>query len=425
MNWVDIIAKVRDYDPGRVASNLLHRTDTVLMVADGRLYDLLSGQDVELADSPQPVADAALRLLSTQGGDLLSRNILLLLSPAEFLAKSVKLPGVARDAVRAALQLQSHALLPACEEPLLFACHPDNPQLVLWIRESTVESLSSAFADRGLFLNAVMPRTAILAGAHRHAPARSAWLEQDHAHITLMVAAGQRITGWEQSLLADLQQDDFAAEWKQLINALGMDDIQRVHGADTYCRAVAQTELTELMNSVAHYAVYTQAALSARYRFTRTKQKKAAAAVAVAAVLMATAPFVFQSVQARILLAQLDGLRQQAAAARTDQAVVRDFESQWGVVTEFPRQNVPGILTTLQQVIAPSVLTAIELEEGYISIEGDSQDPQNLLEQLERNPLFTEVDFSRATNNNRYFIDLRLTTVNFPAYQQWYFPESN
>ena len=79
----------------------------------------------------------------------------------------------------------------------------------------------------------------------------------------------------------------------------------------------------------------------------------------------------------------------------------------------------------MQDVIAPSVLTSIEIEEGFITIEGDSPDPQNLLEQLEQNPLFTEVDFARATNNTRYYIDLRLTSVNFPAYQEWYFPEVN
>jgi hypothetical protein len=37
--------------------------------------------------------------------------------------------------------------------------------------------------------------------------------------------------------------------------------------------------------------------------------------------------------------------------------------------------------------------------------------------------MFTEVDFARATNNNRYFIDLRLSTVNFSAYREWHFPE--
>ena len=45
------------------------------------------------------------------------------------------------------------------------------------------------------------------------------------------------------------------------------------------------------------------------------------------------------------------------------------------------------------------------------------------MERLEQNPVFTEVVFSRATNNSRYYIDLRLNTVNFEAYMVRYFPD--
>jgi hypothetical protein len=37
--------------------------------------------------------------------------------------------------------------------------------------------------------------------------------------------------------------------------------------------------------------------------------------------------------------------------------------------------------------------------------------------------MFTEVVFSRATSNTRYYIDLRLATVNFEAYMVRYFPD--
>jgi len=103
---------------------------------------------------------------------------------------------------------------------------------------------------------------------------------------------------------------------------------------------------------------------------------------------------------------------------------VRDFESQWGVLSEFPRQNLQDVLITLQQIVTPGYLTFIEIEAGYISLEGQSEDPQNLLEALEQNPMFTEVDFARATSNQNYYIDLRLADVNFPAYQEWYFAEA-
>jgi len=53
-----------------------------------------------------------------------------------------------------------------------------------------------------------------------------------------------------------------------------------------------------------------------------------------------------------------------------------------------------------------------------------SQEPQAILERLEQNPMFTEVVFSRATNNSRYYIDLRISTVNFEAYMARYLPDA-
>ena len=66
---------------------------------------------------------------------------------------------------------------------------------------------------------------------------------------------------------------------------------------------------------------------------------------------------------------------------------------------------------------------AIEISEGLVKIQGTSSDPQAILQRLEQDPLFTEVIFSRATNNTRYYIDLRLSPVNFEAYMVRHFPD--
>jgi hypothetical protein len=78
---------------------------------------------------------------------------------------------------------------------------------------------------------------------------------------------------------------------------------------------------------------------------------------------------------------------------------------------------------TLQSVLSPDRLSSLEISEGLFRIQGISQDPQALLERLEQNPMFAEVTFARATNNNRYYIDLILSTVNFEAYMVRYFPD--
>jgi hypothetical protein len=102
---------------------------------------------------------------------------------------------------------------------------------------------------------------------------------------------------------------------------------------------------------------------------------------------------------------------------------VRQFDISWGVLNEFPRQNLPDVLLQLQTVLSPNVLTSLEIDEGSVEIEGERDDPQSLLQLLERNSMFTGVDFARATNNNRYYIELRLSTVDYDAYRQWYFPD--
>jgi hypothetical protein len=177
------------------------------------------------------------------------------------------------------------------------------------------------------------------------------------------------------------------------------------------------------LSSLAAAGVFPEAALSARHQLEQGKLRKELLKVAAAAVLVVSLPFVWQSFQLFRLNAELDRVQEQSLAARADQAVVRDFENDWGTFNEFPKQDVGLVLQTLQPVINPGLLSALALDEGLLSIEGESPDPQNILEQLEQNPMFTEVDFARATNNNRYFIDLRLSTVNFSAYREWHFPE--
>ena len=64
------------------------------------------------------------------------------------------------------------------------------------------------------------------------------------------------------------------------------------------------------------------------------------------------------------------------------------------------------------------------LEGENVVIKKDMEDLAMALQKLEQDPLFTEVLFSRATSNTRYYIDLRLSPVNFEAYMVRYFPEN-
>tara|TARA_Y100000814_G_scaffold259406_1_gene209590 strand:- start:1061 stop:1405 length:345 start_codon:yes stop_codon:yes gene_type:complete len=109
--------------------------------------------------------------------------------------------------------------------------------------------------------------------------------------------------------------------------------------------------------------------------------------------------------------------------ARRDQLAVVNFETQWGPLNDFPEQRLRQAMFTLQNVLSPERLSSMEVSEGLIKLQGTSSDPQAILQKLEQDPLFTEVLFSRATSNTRYYIDLRLSPINFEAYMVRYFPE--
>lgn len=140
-------------------------------------------------------------------------------------------------------------------------------------------------------------------------------------------------------------------------------------------------------------------------------------------MLLSAIPFLAQTLQLRSAQAELADSRALAADARADQQAVVAFENEWGAIDDFPDQDIRQAMFTLQEALVPDQLTALEVSEGLISIEGTSNDPQAILQRLEQDPLFTEVVFARATNNTRYYIDLRLSPVNFEGYMRRYFPD--
>ena len=444
-------------DPGAA---LLRRVNVFLMVFDDRLYHLESGRWTELGapavketpagqdtsavhkDSPARLATAAASLLGDPGSRKdrknLPHNVLLLLPPAEFLATPVELPGVASKAVRPALQLQADSLLPGYDDALSLAVNveekPDpaagaEPLTAFWLPTMTLNALHEAFADHALFLAAVMPRPALLAGQWDAALID----DRDSQYQALLSCRHGIVRQCLQTSLTDLDVQVFNEQWQAETAAMTASASEAVtlRSADDYLHAVRQQTggahhlTTAYAAAMRAYAMVPAAALAARHQFDKGKRLWLAAAVLAAVTAVAALPFLVQSVQLRSLDNTLAEQQQLAAPARDDQLAVRDFESHWGVLTEFPDQDVPAMLLALQAEVSPGVLTSLELDEGYISIEGESDDPQGLLQQLEMNPMFTEVDFARATSNNRYYIDLRLTTVNFPAYQEWYFPEDD
>ncbi|MEX1196422.1 MAG: hypothetical protein WEB57_00995 [Pseudohongiellaceae bacterium] len=396
--------------------------DHVLLVTDEGLYDVTGGDAVKgtgealAGNEGVSLAGAAARLVRRQEVPG-QPAILLLLPPGFCVATTVTLPGVAPEAVSAALRLQASTLLPGHDGDLDLAVNPGRDpdalsEVALWMPRERLEGLFRAFQDEGLFLSAVMPRTVALAAA------------QDEAHVldtnrekqTLLHWKDGAIRSWQQVSHRDLQQPEFAEQWRALCDAVPSGQLlEWPHGT-------VETRLIISRLPPAYRFQPQGAQQLARRQRNRTRYVMAAAAAA-SVVVLAALPFLWQSLQMVMLESRLADARQAATEARDNQAEVRAFEAEWGLLTEFPEQQAGEMMIGLQEVINPNVLGALELQEGYVNIEGQSEDPQRLLQELEEHPLFTEVDFASATSNNRYSIDLRLTTVDFGAYYDWYFPE--
>jgi hypothetical protein len=432
MTLDDILSNLRTRRGQLAADALLRQVDHILVFCDGRLFDLSAGLSVTVDDSESVSSDslaaAAQQLLGHvgQNHEKISKVVLLLPSPL-FITTRVKFPGMTPGAIQAALKLQSHNVLPVFEEPLVSAINTHAPDIAIWASQRRVDTLFKAFSERELFLAAIAPRAVTLALAENRNDGSAAelmLLESDTQTSSLLAIKDGALTNFVQTQRSDLDDPEFADEWQALLVEQNSTAKKEHNAAEQIIASLQAVESELLVDLLAPYSIIPDAALQRGYRFSRGKWRSMLAAAAAIVLVLGALPFAVQSLQLVRLERTYESVAELAVPARADQRYIRNFETEWGVLTEFPRQNLDQVMIALQEIIAPGYLTAIEIESGYISIEGDSQDPQNLLERLEQNELFTEVDFARATNNTRYFIDLRLATVNYPAYQEWYFPES-
>lgn len=394
---------------------LLKDVDSRLLLFETSLISLDSDQSVELEDANSATIAAAARNLLGREAD--ERRIQLLLPPAEFIATRVTMAGVSRDNLESALALQADTLLPAYEEPLAMGVNPASAELaeehvVVWLPQARLEDLFAAFSQEGLFLAAVKPR--LFGFAARDIETR--YIDEDSHGRTAVTVHHGVVMQWLQISAVDLDQPAFIEQWEQELKSYPTGQTVRATSGQEYRELTAE-------NSIEAYNFYPAGALQDRHRAERGRRLLAAGVALIFLGFLAAIPFLLQSWEFRQAASTLAANSEFSAEARVDRAVVVAFEDEWGPVNDFPDQNIPEAMFTLQQALSPDQLSSMEISEGLISIEGSSSDPQAILQRLEQDPLFTDVVFARATNNNRYYIDLRLSPVNFESYMLRYFPD--
>ena len=420
--------QVRTLIKGASGRDLVRKIDTSFLLFDNKIVHLETRDAVEIEGTDAlSIAAACAELLRTLSAEQRKECAALLLLPANFfVATTTTMPGVAKENLVSALKLQADSILPSLEEPLSLAINSlsatqGEEHLALWMLEITLSDLFDAFAAKDIFLAAVKPRfmngsSETPSGANDKSGARIRILDVDEETETCVVIEDSILKAVLHVRKQDLQQEVFQQQWQEtLAQDSSKNAIELKDAADYYSRIDAQANQ--------EYCFFPYGALNATRRTAQGKQTLAAAAAVVALLFIAYVPFLLQSLEFRSLANTLEIQREMASDARQDQAAVVSFENEWGLISDFPEQRLREAMFTLQNILRPDTLTSMEVSEGLIKIQGSSNEPQAILQRLEQDPMFTEVVFSRATNNQRYYIDLRISTVNFEGYMVRYFPD--
>ena len=419
--------QVRTLIKGASGRELIKKVETSFLLFDNKIVHLETRNAVEIEGTDAlSIATACAELLTTLTAEQRKVCAALLLLPANFfVATTTTMPGVAKENLVSALKLQADSILPSQEKPLSLAINSlsatqGDEHLALWMLETTLSDLFDAFAAKDIFLAAVKPR--FMNGSSETSSeinykndAKITILDVDEATETCVIIEDSILKSVLHVRKQDLQQEVFQQQWQKTLVEESSENTIELNDAADYCSRIDAQSNQE-------YCFFPYGALNATRRTVQGKQYIAAAAAVVAALFIAAVPFILQSLEFRSLAGMLEVQREMASDARQDQAAVVSFESEWGLISDFPEQRLREAMFTLQNILRPDTLTSMEVSEGLIKIQGSSNEPQAILQRLEQDPMFTEVLFSRATNNQRYYIDLRISTVNFEGYMVRYFP---
>lgn len=416
-------AQLRTLIQGASGRDLVKKIDTTFLLHDDKIAHLESRKQVKLTDTaPETIAAACAQLLASLSAEQRKECAALLLLPANFfVATKTTMPGVAKDNLLAALKIQADTILPSFESSLALAINPQSAvegdeHLALWMAEATLSDFFTAFEAHEIFLAAIKPRF-LNGNSENSDDLLTKIFDRDYQTETCAEIEGDILKSLLHVRKQDLEQEVFQKQWQESL------------AENTAVRTVELNELADYYGCTdaeanQEYCFFPHGALNASRRSAQGKQYIAAAAAAVAVLFVAAIPFIAQSLEFRSLAATLQVQRDMASSARQDQAAVVSFENEWGLISDFPEQRIDEAMFTLQNILRPDTLTSLEVSDGLIKIQGNSNEPQAILQRLEQDPMFTEVVFSRATNNSRYYIDLRLSTVNFEGYMIRYFPDA-
>jgi hypothetical protein len=395
---------------------VLDSLNVSLALCDGALINTQNGAYREVPDhDPATLASAAASLLNASKP---APTVFLLLPPSHFIATRYHLRVSGEKLLRSALALQVHTLLPAYEAPLLLGlAGQQGSGAALWYPRHQAAALYRAFAERGLLLGALMPRT--LALVDETQSDTQTLQDSDAEHLCYLSFQQGTLSHFLNVSRGDLEQEVFARQWQQETQSLGRPQ-HELSSPDDW-RA-----LRRQLKPRRGYAFIPAEAEAAGWRSIRRKQQKAGALAALALIGLLCLPFLNNALRKTLLERELDAALAQSATARESQGAVLAMDDEWGALLDYPRQDAGGVLLMLNGVIENS-LSSFNLDKGMVDIQGFSVDPALLLEQLAENEAFYEVTQSRSSSagtsdglGDRFGIRMNLSGIDFPGYEARY-----
>jgi hypothetical protein len=404
-----------------VHRDILAGINTSLVLFDQMLINTANGQYRQLTVAQdnstygqQVAASAKLLLEGRESG----AAILLLLPPADFVATRFAMGVSGEKLLRSALKLQVHSLIPACEEELLLGINGGSSEgVALWYPARAAEALYVAFREQGMLLAALMPRTLAMLQIDTTS-ADHLLLDADAQHITQLECRGGTIKSLLNIKQIDLQQEAFASQWHN--------ECAKVPPAPLISSSEQNfwIGLRQTFQGLESYCFFPAGAEQTGRKKIATTQKKMGGVASIVAMFLLFVPFLSNWVQIALLEAQVEDLREASAVARQSQAAVYEMEEQWGVIAEFPRQDVGQTLLSLNELIDAS-LSTFAIDKGMVDITGFAQDPAVLIEQLAEREEFFDVGQSRSSSSgdessargDRFGIRFSLSDIDFQAYE--------
>ncbi len=412
---------VLSYFRSEIREEILKKVELALVYFDGQLIAVHERLRVEnVAPQPQAIAQAAQQLQQKlkPGKKTKKSNIALFLPITEFVYTAYHLPAIDAKNVAAAIKYQQPELLPASEQALEVAVYHQPQQqenYALWYKSADLEQFYQVFLQQGLSLLAVLPEFALK--ADRHDGLLSVQTAQYFAQYQCQDKALSQI---RHIMFCDYENKDFRQQWEKQFGEIDKVAVKTLQARDWYGDDVSYKE--------SHYVFFPQAVSQRFKNSSRLKNSRVIGLLAFILILILAIPFVSNELRYYKYEQRYQQALEDAREVRMLRAKALEIEEQWALYLDYPKIHVLQLLQHLDRIIPKdSWISAFEIKDDYVEIEGYSPNPTKILEIISSQENFEQAAFNqniraeRGRSKEKFGITFHLKGLDVQAYEEQYF----